>query len=292
MKPLRILAVFKPLAAGHRADVGPDAPAQGDRDLALLQERLRSARADVLEARATIEAVLATAAAEVRRVATTDAASAAWADLVVSVGGDGTFLRCARHAVHTPLLGVNSAPGTSIGHYCGATAATFAEILDGVLSGREEPTPLGRIGVRLDGRPIDVLALNDVLFCHASPAASTRYLLRVGDDVELQVSSGLWVSTASGSTAGISSAGGDVMEAGDDRLQYLVREPYVGPERRCLLARGYVRDGLTAISRSADNVLFLDGHECRYRVGHAARVEIEGADHPLLAYAYGRRRPA
>jgi NAD kinase len=43
-----------------------------------------------------------------------------WADLVVSVGGDGTFIR-ASHSVQeqsrTALLGVNSSPSSSFGFY-------------------------------------------------------------------------------------------------------------------------------------------------------------------------------
>src|SRR3989338_4584283 len=49
-------------------------------------------------------------------------------DLVVSVGGDGTFLQAARSVMRTPLLGVNSDPLRSEAVFCAATRHTFAAL--------------------------------------------------------------------------------------------------------------------------------------------------------------------
>jgi NAD+ kinase len=42
------------------------------------------------------------------------------AELVVTVGGDGTLLAASHRLATTPILGVNSAPSHSIGFFCGA----------------------------------------------------------------------------------------------------------------------------------------------------------------------------
>ena len=56
-------------------------------------------------------------------------------DLIVTVGGDGTFLHSARESMGIPILGVNSAKPSSLGHFCLADGDSFGEILDGILSG-------------------------------------------------------------------------------------------------------------------------------------------------------------
>jgi NAD kinase len=43
-------------------------------------------------------------------------------DLVISVGGDGTFLDASQFMFNTPLLGINSNPIESIGHFCPITS--------------------------------------------------------------------------------------------------------------------------------------------------------------------------
>jgi NAD+ kinase len=204
------------------------------------------------------------------------------ASLVITIGGDGTFLTVARHVGSTPMLGINSSPSTSTGHYCSATTHTFAAILDGVLNGLS-PVPLTRIAAFVEGEPVRPFALNDVLFAHRSPVASSRYALKVDDRSELQLSSGIWISTATGSTAAILSAGGSEMKADDPRLQFRVREPYSRGENRLMLLSGFC-ETLEIVSRSDKNALFLDGHQDPVTVPFGARVRIERANEPLFAF--------
>src|SRR6185295_12301282 len=95
-----------------------------------------------------------------------------------------------------------------------------------------------RMSVAINGKPVREQAFNDVLIAHRNPAAMTRYRLTIGASQEDQRSSGVWISTAAGSTAGIRSAGGRRMPITAKRLQYLVREPYTWPQRRYRLGRG------------------------------------------------------
>src|SRR5215470_17894056 len=51
----------------------------------------------------------------------------ALADLVISVGGDGTLLGASHYVRGGMIIGVNSAPGDSVGHFCATNRKNFAE---------------------------------------------------------------------------------------------------------------------------------------------------------------------
>jgi NAD+ kinase len=284
----RVLVVFKtsPYARYLRLGALAD-PTPSDADTREVLERLRDADEENRGAADRVREVLDRCGLEVRQDALPTKREAAWADLVVTVGGDGTFLRSSHHVDDTPMLGVNSAPASSVGHYCGTNADAFEAMLDRVRSGEQALTELTRIEVLIGQRRLPHLALNDVLFCHRLPAASTRYILRVGERAERQTSSGVWLSTASGSTGALRSAGGHPMRPGDTRLQFRVREPYsAGGESKQSLHEGLIDGALELVARSPHLGVYLDGHEPCYRVGLAERVVLSRAARPLRVYGY------
>ena len=211
-------------------------------------------------------------------------------DLVVSLGGDGTFFAAARYIKDTPILGINSDPANSLGLWTCADRTTFREPLEKALAGKLRACPVRRMVVEINGRPVRELAFNDVLIAHKNPAAMTRYRLTVGSAAEDQRSSGLWVSTAAGSTAGIRSAGGRRMPISSRRLQYLVREPYTWPQRRYRFARGLVAElGFQSLTLGLG--LWIDGSRVRYDLGLGDRVELQtGPPLFVLGYDEARRR--
>lgn len=209
-------------------------------------------------------------------------------DLVVVVGGDGTVLDVARHVRETPVLAVNSSPSTSVGHFCRTPADGFDAVLAAVLKGVEGPASLARIRVVVDGVPHPDPALNDILVAHRVPAATSRYILHVGRESEEQKSSGVWVSTAAGSSGAIRSAGGDLMDLRDDRLQYLVREPFSqstpGAEPYALV-RGFVgREGLVFTSRMMAGGLYLDGRRVAVPLRYGSRAVLTPDATPLRLF--------
>jgi NAD+ kinase len=202
-------------------------------------------------------------------------------DLVVTVGGDGTLLAAShRVGTETPILGVNSAPNHSVGFFCAAKKGTAKETLAAALDGRLRRVSLTRMRVDLNGVCLHRRVLNEALFCHASPAATSRYILRVTQpasggaggvaggvaEEEEQKSSGIWIGPAAGSTAAQRSAGGRVMPLSSTRLQYVVREPYVPYGDRMRLALGFVEDGgmLTIRNKVKQARIFLDGEHTVY----------------------------
>ena len=49
-------------------------------------------------------------------------------DLVLTVGGDGTFLEAARNVQQQLILGVNSSPDSSVGRFCAANIKIFPQV--------------------------------------------------------------------------------------------------------------------------------------------------------------------
>ena len=197
-------------------------------------------------------------------------------DLVITIGGDGTLL-AASHQIGdgVPLLGINSAPEHSIGFFCGGKKGSVLPTLRRAFDGRLPRSELTRMRVELNAKCLHARVLNEALFCHASPAATSRYILRItrggGKHAEEdQRSSGMWIGPAAGSTAAQRSAGGRVLPLASRRIQYVVREPYRPIGRRIRFATGLLEeDGrLTLRSKIRDGRVFIDVH----RIVHAVTI--------------------
>jgi len=207
------------------------------------------------------------------------------ADLVIAVGGDGTLLAASHHVTSGALLGVNSAPGDSVGHFCSADRGSVAEALDAILASSRRPAWLARLRLLLGGRELP-RALNDALVVHACPAATTRYRLRVGAREETQRSSGIWIATAAGSTAGILSAGGRAMPARSRRLQYRVRELYREPGRRYALTGSVLPEGAGIVieSRMPEGRVYVDGSRLAFDFPFGSRLVARIDPAPLALF--------
>ena len=107
-----------------------------------------------------------------------------------------------------------------------------------------------------------------------------------------QKSSGIWVSTAAGSTAGIRAAGGLVLPLHSRKRQYLVREPYAGYGQRYRLLKGLVAPDIPieVTSRMHRGRVFIDGPHLRYALGLGDKLSITLAPTPLNLYGIDPRR--
>lgn len=216
----------------------------------------------------------------------------AGATLVVAVGGDGTLLAASHSIVRAPILGVNSAPGHSVGFFCSAQRATFRAMLERALAGKLPSVNLTRMAVAVNGRLRTKHVLNEALYCHSSPAATSRYLLRYGKRTEEQRSSGIWIGPAAGSTAAQRSAGGRVLSLDSRVLQLVVREPYAPSGKSYALTKLAVADGSTVHveSKMDDSALFFDGPYRHVPVRLGDKVSFFVSDEPLSVLGLKRSR--
>jgi NAD+ kinase len=209
------------------------------------------------------------------------------ARFVVTVGGDGTLLTASHHIDDGLALAVNSAPADSVGHFCLTDRHGFEARLAALEAGRLRPLSLGRLSATLEGRLLPELATNDILIAHEHPAMTSRYRLAAGSVSEEHRSSGIWISTPAGSTAGIRSAGGAPMPLRSTRLQYRVRELYREPGRRYRLEHGFIAAGhaLSIDSKMESGFVFVDGARTAHRFRFGAHLEVRGSDRPLRLLA-------
>ncbi|MFW5750176.1 MAG: NAD(+)/NADH kinase [Planctomycetota bacterium] len=216
-------------------------------------------------------------------------ADARQADIIVTVGGDGTVLATHTHLSDTPIIAVNSDPNRSVGHYTRCRPDGVYDLVQAWIGGHAREELCHRLlleiidvrtGQRLNGRGDNVL--NDCLFTNENPAAMTRYILSTAAGRETQWSSGVWISTAAGSTGAIASAGALPVEPGTPALLYLVREPFFGRGGfDDLTGRQLPPTGLELTPTIPGLSCYIDGAHLRRRIKPGTCVRFS-ADAPPL----------
>jgi NAD+ kinase len=217
--------------------------------------------------------------------------------LVVTVGGDGTILDASHRIKNIPLLGVNSDPMRSVARFSGCNLDSFPGVLEGFLSGHLKPIPVPRLEFSVNGRKYPWPVLNDLLVTTLSPAGTSRYTLKVGNWIEEQMSSGVWISTPAGSTAANLSAGGKILPATQRCFQYVVREAYLPKFGRRSLIKGILgpKAVLDMVSFMRDGQIFMDGANNLLPFVLGDHLEVKLSPHPLPILGFnlkkGRIRP-
>jgi NAD+ kinase len=138
-------------------------------------------------------------------------------DLLVVLGGDGTFLRAARAVaeVDVPLLGVNLG---KIGFLSKIEAdeleSTLAQVATGQFTLDERMALRGRVlRAGREGAGADFFALNDVVVARGSLARVVRLDVAIGaSHLATFIADGLIVASPTGSTGYSFSAGGPILD--------------------------------------------------------------------------------
>ncbi|MBZ0187745.1 MAG: NAD(+)/NADH kinase [Candidatus Obscuribacterales bacterium] len=208
-------------------------------------------------------------------------------DLVITIGGDGTFLD-ASHSIRSdvPVLGVNSAPGTSHGHYCLTNRTGFTKTLSGIIAGKIKYRPLIRLRLTLDGVELAEPILNEVLISHKIPAGTTRYKLSIGGKTGEKKSSGLIVTTASGTTGLNLSAGGKLLPIASSSFAFSTLAPFLPPGSNTELLKGKLPEDaiVTVVSEMVNGQIFLDGAHITYDFGRGSKLVIDAGAPSLNAF--------
>lgn len=241
---------------------------------------------------AALKAELTSHGVRFREAGRSDAIDLTGIRAVFSVGGDGTLL-AATDSVdgRTPVIGIKSSD-SSIGYLCAADAEHIPETVTAFCQGRLSYTPRPRMAAEIyhdRGDSPSVITppvLNDFLFANSHPAATSRYVLRVGSAEEDHKSSGIWLATPSGSTAGIMAAGGEQQDSVSGAFQYLVREMYAGDEVARKLRGGTFVPGvdrIEIINLNPEGILALDGSRLNYDLHMGSMVRFVAAEPALVA---------
>lgn len=288
MKLNRVLVVFKKSTLQLQAFEHKE-----PRFIKLLEEghasvaRVKTAHEQHVETLAAIEKVLNDRGITYEKVARAEKESVtAEFDMIISVGGDGTFLD-ASHATRTlPILGVNSALSSSFGHFCLANEKNFAEIIDRIANDELQPERLLRLELVLNGQALPELVLNEVLLAHCNPAGTSRYLIQIDEVREEQRSSGIFVGPPPGATGSIRSAGGVILPITAQEYQFIVREPWTKPGQFYKFARGTLKrtQQMFLISQMRTGAIYIDGQHIEYPFQLGDEVVIRAAADDLVAF--------
>ncbi len=210
------------------------------------------------------------------------------ADLIITVGGDGTFLEASHYAKNHVVLGVNSVPWSSVGYFTCCHQDTFENKLKRVLQGAARIKTLQRLQAWSGSKKIGPPALNEILFTSDNAGATSRYWLQKNrGTIEEQKSSGIWIATPAGSTAAIHSAGGKRMPIEAVKFAFRARELYRLPGLKYQLSHGELRakEALYLTVKMDDAALFIDGSHIMEPVKRGKRLKFQLATQALQVIA-------
>lgn len=199
-------------------------------------------------------------------------------DVIVTLGQDGLVANTAKYVGGQPILAVNPDAERFDGILLPFQPPDLRPNLDRALAGKARVRAVTLAEAQLkDGQRL--LAFND-LFIGASSHVSARYRIRYGDTSENHSSSGIIVSTGAGSTGWLSSifnetsgvlsflGGAPVkplrMEWEEERLLFVVREPFLSRHSQAEIVAGTVRPAAPLAIESqmpSGGVIFSDGVE-------------------------------
>ena len=204
-------------------------------------------------------------------------------NLIITVGGDGTFLEAARQVKDEIVWGINSDPSWSVGRFCSGNAQNFEVLLDKVLTGRAKVKKFHRLNLSFSDGTQSMNVLNDILICHHNPGAMSRYYVAVGRVREEQRSSGVWIATAAGSSGGLHSAGGKILPQENKDFQYKPRELYRGRNIRYHLTGGVLAptQKITLTSLMREGVVFVDGSHVCLPFSFGTKAFVKRSSNPL-----------
>ncbi len=207
-------------------------------------------------------------------------------DMIIIVGGDGTFLKTAQFTTNgTPFLCINADPQNTEGFFSGATKKTCEAKLESILRGKIKPKKLWRLVAKLNGKEIES-CLNEYYVGQQKPYDVSRYNMQIGSKVEEQKSSGVLISTAAGSTAWCRGAGGKVLKPEKKVFQFVVREPYVGTLLKTKKTKGILTEKETVkiVAKTDGMIIVPDAVGKEHQFPRNAVVEIRLAKTPILLF--------
>lgn len=196
------------------------------------------------------------------------------ADVAISFGGDGTFLRTARRLKRKqiPIAGVNTGHLGYLAHF---SLENPRQLLEGLLYGTLKTQPRKLIMVRSDSIPANFVcdALNEIAVMKDDSASMINVNVMLdGFYLADYRADGLIVSTATGSTAYNLSVGGPILQP---ELNCMVISP-VAPHSltlRPIVISGASRLRLQMSSRTGSFRLSVDGYSCTLKEGDILEIE-------------------
>jgi len=199
-------------------------------------------------------------------------------ELVISIGGDGTFLSASHFVENMLMLGVNSNHEKSEGALTTIKLEELNKKLSEILNKNYKIKEYTReiICILKNDRCIRTEhALNEIFFGNINPHHPSAYLLNYKNKEESQKSSGVLVSTGTGSTAWYKSMGGWPFSRTKKQLRFRIREPFRGRIHKPEVIKGKINpeEKLIITSKTHHGLIAIDSIRT-YEVNLDDKIEI------------------
>jgi nicotinamide-nucleotide adenylyltransferase len=129
-------------------------------------------------------------------------------ELIVTLGGDGTFLNVAKKIRNQIVMGINSEPGQSVGYITKFNLQNLSQTLENLKLGFYTFELWDRLSVAINGVILPFLALNEVLIAKLNIYQTSKLQIILDSLQGYCLGNGVIISTKMGSTAFYKSAGG------------------------------------------------------------------------------------
>jgi len=199
-------------------------------------------------------------------------------DIIISIGGDGTFLSASHYAENIPILSVNSDKTRSEGALTTIDLSELnSKILD-IINNKIKIKEYTRekIIIHKKNKCTETEnALNETFFGNINPHHTTNYEIIYKNKNENQRSSGIVISTGTGSTAWYQTAGGYPFNREKKQLKFKIRELYKRKLHKPTIKKGKINlnEKLIIISKMNHAIVAIDSIRT-YKLSKNNKVEI------------------
>ncbi|BBA28271.1 NAD kinase [Prevotella melaninogenica] len=210
-------------------------------------------------------------------------------DYVISLGGDGTFLKAASKVgpKQIPIIGVNMG---RLGFLANVTPEEIRNVLDNVYEGKYEIEERAVIQLKADGAALEFcpFALNDIAILKRDNAAMISIKASVnGEYLVTYLADGLVISTPTGSTAYSLSVGGPIIVPQSGILSMTPVAPH-SLNIRPIVISDEAEIKLEVQSRSHNFLAAVDGRS--EKLSEGVTLTIKKAPHKVrIVKVYGQR---
>ena len=210
-------------------------------------------------------------------------------DYVISLGGDGTFLKAASKVgpKQIPIIGVNMG---RLGFLANVTPEEIRNVLGNVYEGKYEIEERAVIQLKADGAALEncPFALNDIAILKRDNAAMISIKASVNDEyLVTYLADGLVISTPTGSTAYSLSVGGPIIVPQSGILSMTPVAPH-SLNIRPIVISDEAEIKLEVQSRSHNFLAAVDGRS--EKLSEGVTLTIKKAPHKVrIVKVYGQR---
>lgn len=206
-------------------------------------------------------------------------------DLIITAGGDGTFLQAAEKISNQFIIGLNSVyTESNRGSIGGLTIINKENLykIERIFTKDYSIQKWKRLYTKINDQLLNNLAVNDIYVGHSKAYMTSHLKVTIKPESECFLSSGIIISTGMGSHAWFRSAGGSQFKNELDIFGMIVREPFEKKKKYKFTSKILADKEEITISPNRDgHVIVFDSDGKEYLISMEDYVTIGLSDRSL-----------